>query len=233
VLRNAGLPVVELAGWKQRGGELVDVDAVVWHHDGSPPGASPSVPKYMAGQIDQNKAGAQCWVGLDGTWHLVAAGKVFHTGEVLTGKHGNSRSLGIETDHTTGEPWSGVKLLASLREGTAAILRHIGADEQAIEFHKTICSPVGRKQDPDGLDLHTERAAVAALLGGDDLTNEQAEQLATVNHFVRVIWPNQIEPMLNQIKQHLDVLMLGVPGMDIPPTPRLIQELAEKHGIDV
>lgn len=235
VLRNAGLPVVELAGWKQRGTELVDVDAVVWHHDGSPPGASPSVPKYMAGQIDQNKAGAQCWVGLDGTWHLVAAGKVFHTGEVLTGKHGNSRSLGVETDHTTGEPWSGVHLLESLRRGTAAILRHIGADEQAIEFHKTICSPVGRKQDPDGLELAVERRAVAALLthqGDDELTADEREAVLTANHFVKVIWP-EYAAKIDQILQHLNVLMLGVPEMDIPPTTRLVQELAEKHGIDV
>lgn len=71
--------------------------------------------------------------------------------------------------------------------------------------------------------------------GEDDdvLTDEQAKQLATANHFVKVIWPEEIEPMLKQIKQHLDVLMLGVPAMSIPPTPRLVQELAEKHGIDV
>lgn len=233
VLRDAGLKVVELPGWETRGGELVDVDQLVWHHDGSPPGASPAVPKYMAGQIDQGKAGAQVWVGLDGTWHLVAAGKAFHTGEVRQGKHGNSRSLGFETDHTTGETWSGVKLLASLRQGTAAILRHIGADERAIEFHKTICSPPGRKSDPDGLELATERAAVAALLGGDEtLTADEREAVLTANHFVKVVWP-QYATKIDQIHQHLEVLMLGVPAMNIPPTPRLVQELAEKHGIDI
>lgn len=164
VLRAAGITVVEHAGWKGRGTALVDVDSIVWHHDGSPPGATPSVPQYMAGQIDHGKPGAQCWVALDGTWHLVADGKVFHTGEVRVGKSGNSRALGIETDHTTGETWSGVHLLDSLRRGTAAILQHLDATEQAVEFHKTICSPPGRKTDPDGLDLAVERRAVAALL---------------------------------------------------------------------
>lgn len=118
----------------------------------------------MARQIEAGKPGAQCWVGLDGTWHLVAAGKVFHTGEVREGKQGNSRSLGFETDHTINETWSGVHLLDSLRRGTAAILRHLEADQRIVEFHKTICSPPGRKSDPDGLDLAVERHEVAALL---------------------------------------------------------------------
>lgn len=233
VLRNAGLKVVELPGWKDRGGELVDIDGLVWHHDGSPPGASPSVPKYMAGQIDQGKPGAQTWVALDGTWHLVAAGKCSHTGEVRQGKPGNSRALGFETDHTTGETWSGVHLLASLRVGTAAIVEHMGADEQALEFHKTICSPPGRKTDPDGLELDVERAAVAALLrGGPELTADERDAVLTANHFVKKIWPDYARK-IDEIHQHLEVLMEGVPAMKIPPTPRLIQEIAEKHGIDV
>jgi hypothetical protein len=35
-----------------------------------------------------------------------------------------------------------------------------------LHFHKTICFPEGRKQDPWGLDLGTERAAVGAIKRG-------------------------------------------------------------------
>lgn len=173
-LRAAGLEVVELRGWQRRGGEFNDLRACVWHHDGSAIGDSPGVPGYMAGQIDSRRAGAQLWVNRYGVWHVIAAGSVFHAGRVLRGKPGNSNSLGIETDATTNEPWPGT-LLASLREGTAALLARIGyAPSPGLEFHSTVCSPVGRKNDPDGLDLAQERRAVAALMTpaapeGDDM----------------------------------------------------------------
>lgn len=153
-LRAAGLTVVTVDGWETRGADAFDAfDAVTWHHDGSPPGASPNVPGYIAGQVDDGKPGANCWVGLNGWWHIIAAEVTFHAGAVLPGKPGNRRSIGVETDHTTGEPWSGVVLLDSLRRGTAAIFDHLHHDDTALEFHKTVCSPAGRKLDPNGLDL--------------------------------------------------------------------------------
>lgn len=165
VLRAAGLHVVEHDGWKTRGeGAFKDLTAVVWHHDASAPGYSPGMADYILHQVDLHKPGANCWVTLDGTWHLIAAEVTYHAGRVLAGKPDNHHSLGIETDHTTGETWSGVDLLDSLRRGTAAILRHLERPvSTGLEFHKTICAPVGRKTDPDGLDLAVERAAVAAL----------------------------------------------------------------------
>lgn len=175
VLRAARVPVVEMSNWKNRGnGELNIVEAVVWHHDGSPEGASPNVPTYIKGQVEAGHAGANVWVSLDGTWWLIAAGMTYHAGAVLDGKPGNSRSIGIETDHTTGETWSGVELLASLRKGTAAILNHLAKSPAiGLEFHKTVCKPVGRKNDPDGLDISTERAEVALLMSqGDDEVTE-------------------------------------------------------------
>lgn len=179
VLRSAGLTVVEHDGWRQRGnGEFTDLWAVVWHHDGSPAGASPNVPVYIAGQVDADNPGANCWVALDGIWHLIAAGMTYHAGKVLPGKPGNPESIGIETDHTTGETWSGVELLDSLRRGTAAILGYLGEDQDSLEFHKTICFPVGRKTDPDGLALTTERAAIAALLDQSTTSPQEALLMA-------------------------------------------------------
>lgn len=168
VLRDAGLPVKEVFGWKKRTCGTLIPTHVVWHHDGSPPGASPNVPGYIAGQVDKKKPGANLWVALDGTWHVIAAGLTYHAGEVLPGKPGNDRSIGIETDHTTGETWSGVELLHSLRVGTAAILNHLQKPANNLEFHKTICSPIGRKTDPDGLSVTRERIEVLNLMEGDE-----------------------------------------------------------------
>jgi len=75
----------------------------------------------------------------------------------------NSTSFGIETDHTVGEAWPTAQL-ASLRKGTAAILRRQKLSESALHFHKTICDPIGRKVDPAGLELLEERRRVHALL---------------------------------------------------------------------
>lgn len=164
VLRASGVQVKEIDGWKTRGhyGGFTGLRAVVWHHDASAVGDSPGVPSYMLGNWDT--AAAQLWVDRAGVWHILAAGPAYHAGKVLAGKPDNHTSLGVETDHTTGEEWP-VALLTSLRIGTAAILKHLGEDPSTgLEFHKTICSPKGRKSDPDGLDLADERKRVASAL---------------------------------------------------------------------
>ncbi len=180
VLRAAGVPVVEMSNWKNTGnGELLRVDALTWHHDGSPVGPS-NTANYIRNEVISGRAGANIWISLDGTWYLIAAGKTYHAGDVLDGKPGNEHSIGIETDHTTGETWSGVELLASLRKGTAAILNHLRRSPAVgLEFHKTVCDPPGRKNDPDGLEIATERAAVALLMsqGDDELTDAEKMQL--------------------------------------------------------
>ena len=159
VLRAAGLTVVEHAGWEKRGlsGGTFTPKSVVWHHDASPKGDSPGVPAYMIRNFE--KAAAQLWVDRQGHWHIIASGRAPHAGLTKLGKPGNKNSIGIETDHTTGEVWS-EPLLVSLRKGTAAIFKHMKVNENALEFHKTICFPSGRKNDPAGLDLAKERARV-------------------------------------------------------------------------
>lgn len=172
VLRSAGINVVCEKGWRRRGlspsAGPFDPKYVVWHHDASAAGPSPGVVDFMLARFET--AAAQLWVCMGcggkhpvGTWHVLAAGRAPHAGTVLPGKPDNYDSLGVETDHTTGEEWH-PELLASLRLGTAAILRHLRRNEQALEFHKTICSPPGRKTDPDGLNLSRERERVVAVM---------------------------------------------------------------------
>lgn len=168
VLRAAGIAVVAYPGWETRShGEYRTPLSVTWHHDASAVGDSPSVPQSMIRRWDV--AAAPAWVDRAGVWHIIAAGVAWHAGRVLPGKPGNYDSYGVETDHTTGEDWPPA-LLDSLRRGTAAILRHVGRSaDPALEFHKTVCSPPGRKVDPDGLDLATERINVAAYMSGQPL----------------------------------------------------------------
>lgn len=203
VLRGAGLDVVTYGGWETRGHSLkrngvtlsesgfTDLTHVTWHHDASRPGPSPGVPKYMLGNWD--KSAAQLWVSEAGVWHVLAAGAAFHAGKVRPGKPGNRQSLGVETDHTTGEDWPPA-LLRSLRVGTAAILDHLETTAAAgLEFHKTICEPPGRKTDPDGLDLLTERVMVARLMAPPSLLRTtppaSPEDPVTDEQLARVLLP--------------------------------------------
>lgn len=178
-LRAAGLTVKTYPGWESRGKPFRDLRAVVWHHDASPAGDSPGVPAYMLREMAAGRAGAQLWVDRRGAWHVLASGVAFHAGAVLAGMPGNHESLGVETDHTTDESWPSAQLL-SLRRGTAAILRRIGQDATGLHMHKTICSPRGRKVDPDGLDLHNERGRLAVLMASAALKTTPAPPPAPV-----------------------------------------------------
>ena len=163
ILRRAGCEVVTYDHWRSRGGDFTNLRSVVWHHDASPPGDSPGVVAYMLREAEAGRAWAQLWVSRRGVWHVLGAGVAFHAGRVLSGMPTNRSSLGVETDHTTGEVWPD-PLLDSLRAGTAAILAHLGRSEAGLHFHSTICDPPGRKVDPDGLSLIAERARVGRLL---------------------------------------------------------------------
>ena len=197
VLRAAGLTVLTYPGWETRsslsskgipaGPLSTDRPAVLWHHDASPPGDSPGALRWMRDQLDRpGQATANIWVDRYGVWHIIAAGVTWHAGNVNDGRWSNYQSLGVETDHTVGENWPD-SLIASLRLGTAAILRHVDrSPDDALNFHRHVNAD---KRDPDGLDLNYERAAVAALITNpapqeDDMTPEQAAQLQRVENLL-------------------------------------------------
>lgn len=181
VLRAAGLTVVEHDGWKARGLSTTrsfTPRALVWHHDASPKGDSPGVPAYMIRNYE--RAGAQLWVDRQGRWHIIASGRAAHAGKTLPGMPTNETSIGIETDHTTGEDWPPA-LLASLRKGSAALLNHLAVTASAgLHFHKTICDPPGRKVDPDGLTLTKERSVVTGLCADLKYTDPTAPKPVSV-----------------------------------------------------
>jgi len=180
LLRAAGLMVREHPGWKTRtatGYGYTDMRGVMWHHDASPPGDSPGALQWM---LTQGPA-ANCWIDRYGVWHVYCGGVSFHAGLGGPGwgvpkDRGNQFFWGIETDHTTGEAWPQAQL-ASLRKGTAALLAGLSLDPHrngGLVFHYSWTNGTvdglprfvtyGRKNDPDGLSLETERAVVAALM---------------------------------------------------------------------
>lgn len=238
VLKLAGLEVKTYDGWETRSnGDFQNLRAVVWHHDASPRGNSPGVPAYMI--RNYREAGAQCWVDRAGVWHIIASGVAYHAGKVLPGKPSNWDSIGVETDHTTGEDWPS-QHLDSLRRGTAAILRHLGRTEQDLEFHKTICSPVGRKVDPDGLEIGTERSAVARLIhdqGDDMFSDHDRAVLASINDRVsaleRAMFEGAPDYGVPGVQAIVTEIGYSVAGYDLDGKPSLIRRLAQKAGIGV
>ena len=193
ILRAAGVPVEEMtykrgpyAGrhWTKVGANgrgLSDFQFVMWHHDASKPGPSYGALEWV--MYSDVAPAASIWVDMKGTWFIYCAGLAWHAGRGGPGwgvpqDAMNSYALGIETDHTTGEPWPPAQL-ESLRRGTAAIMAAYGIDPQpGLLFHRTwtdggidgvpVLPTRGRKNDPDGLDLVTERQIVARLIAGDD-----------------------------------------------------------------
>ena len=224
VLKKAGVPVIQekyIRGpysgktWKTvgfNGQGYRAFDFILWHHDASPQGDSPGALEWMK-YMEIAPAGA-IWVcsgcngkHASGTWHLIAAGLSNHAG---TGGNDpkrrgntwgvpvdgmNAVALGIETDHTYGERWTGPKKQAqlnSLRRGTAAIMlaydlnpkpglmRHLDWTNGLIDGNGRFVT-YGRKNDVDGLDLADERRRVkrimAALSAAEDpakVTTEEA-----------------------------------------------------------
>lgn len=167
VLRAAGLPVREIAGWKARGhGEFSasGVLGVICHHTaGSSTGAYPSESVVVNGR--PGLAGPLANLGLDrnGVWIIVAAGQAWHAG---TGSapwcptdQGNNHCLGVEAESVgTRDDWTDAQR-GSYPRGVAALLSHLGLPASRAIGHKE-WAPT-RKVDPAFWDLNAFRADVA------------------------------------------------------------------------
>lgn len=175
VLTRAGLDVTEMSGWKTRGRPAstggFDPRALVFHHDASAKGPSPSEAKFIAltGRPPKIPAPlAHCWVDTAGGWHVLASGRTNHAGlgsgfGRIPKDSGNTYAIGVETDHTKGEAWAPGQLEAITR-GFAAL-----ADAMSIDPMRSICGhreyAPGRKIDPSRVDMDAFRRDVATLMG--------------------------------------------------------------------
>ena len=173
-LRGAGLRVVEIGGWQTRGhGPMVAVRTIVCHHTGSKGTGSndyPSLrtvrdgrdlgtPTELAGPL------AQLGLGVSGTWYTVAAGRAWHAGVVLRPDYGNSYAVGIEAQGDGVSPWPAVQY-DSYAIGCAALARRYGLPVDRVLGHKEVCSPPGRKPDPN-FDMAAFRRLVTTYLEDD------------------------------------------------------------------
>lgn len=175
VLKDAGLKVAEVDGWKTRGhGDMGDVKGVICHHTAGPlAGNMPSLRLVTEGRSDLSGPLAQLGLGRDGTFYVIAAGRAYHAGkgEWQGVNAGNTQLIGIEAENTGLRegpkkefPWPEVQMDAYER-GVAALLTHIGAEPIMCCGHKEFALPRGRKPDPS-FEMGPFRARVVGLISG-------------------------------------------------------------------
>lgn len=174
VLRAAGLTVVEVPGWQNRGhGDEGKVLGILCHHTCGPlHGDLPDLNVLIDGRPDLG--GPLCNLGLGRTGHffMIAAGKGWHAGRGLWQgvTDGNAHFIGIEAENTgetkgaRADTWPQVQMDA-YKLGCAAILKHIGAGVTMCAGHKEYALPHGRKDDPD-FDMVKFRDDVAKIMEG-------------------------------------------------------------------
>lgn len=246
VLRAAGCEVVEYPGWKTRGrprssGPFTPL-GVIWHHDASAKGASPFMAEFIAerGRPPEVPAPlAQCWVALDGTWWVLAAGRANHagtgTGWGAVGRDfGNTKTIGVETDNTSGEP-TPKAMYDALVTGTAAILRHLDRQaDDSLMGHKEYAP--GRKIDPDDVDMNRARHDVAVDRPSwpDPTPPAKTELLPypgpehfTIGHKCREGWVDKVKDWLNDADPRKGTQLTG-PGFT-KPTERRVAEFQAAH----
>jgi hypothetical protein len=174
VLKEAGLKVAEVPGWKDRGdGNAGQTLGVLCHHTGVRSTKNmPTLNALVNGRAaEKNLAAipgplAQLGLGRDGTFYVIAAGRANHAGKGMWRgiTSGNTHLIGIEAENSgdDDDKWPDVQLDAYQR-GVAAILKRIGQTADFCAGHKEYAQ--GRKDDPS-LDMNAFRAKVAELLGG-------------------------------------------------------------------
>lgn len=159
VLRDEGLDVYEMPGWKDVGRDMLAMFGVVWHHTAT---GTTWLDGHVAillrkGRTDLVGPLSQLGLERDGTFVCIAAGRCNHNGYGLWGNN----SIGIEAyNDGKGEPWPQVQLDA-YDAGTAAILRHLDKGANRVSGHR---EQDPRKPDPRGIDMDAARKRVAILL---------------------------------------------------------------------
>ena len=181
-LRRAGLKVVEVAGWKDRGNSTFDPDGSVDHHTaGARNGNVPSLAVCIYGRPDVPGPLCHVLIGRDNTCYVIAAGRANHAGTGgWSGISGNRNVYGIERENvgTTAEPWTAKQTEIAARAHAALIGRR---NPLLVCEHKEWAP--NRKVDAHSISGGTMRALVAryqdspSLPEEDDMTPEQFEQM--------------------------------------------------------
>lgn len=156
-LRDAGLSVVECAGWQTRGSSSFDPRGSVDHHTAGPAtGDAPSLNTCINGRPDL--AGPLCNVLIGrnptNTCYVISAGRANHAGSGgWHGLSGNSSVYGIERENvgTAAEPWRPDQTDAAARAHAALIRGRAEAD--MVCRHQEWTSRKIDTHDVNGSDL--------------------------------------------------------------------------------
>lgn len=165
VLRQAGLPVREIAGWQSSGhGDMGEILGVLAHHTaGSRTGNYPSESVVVNGRPGLAGPLANLGLARDGTWITVSAGQAWHAGSGSApwcpANTGNTHLIGVEAESCgVVDDWTDAQR-GSYPRGVAALLSYVGLPASRAIGHKEYAPD--RKIDPAFWDMGQFRADVA------------------------------------------------------------------------
>lgn len=173
ILRAAGLRVVEVPGWRERGrpastGNLNPVGVLV-HHTATSRATSDKALVDLLVRGRSDLPGPLCHFGLmrDGTVHIIAAGRANHAGTAkasgtVAAGDGNALYWGVEAANDgRGEPWPKVQYDAYVILCAVLSTDVTGNSAQTVRGHKE--TSVTGKIDPT-FDMGEFRNHVAAAM---------------------------------------------------------------------
>lgn len=164
-LREKGLEVIEISGWKTRGSSYFYPKGVVAHHTASNKNSGPVPALYTCiyGRPDVSGPLCQVLIGRDSKCRVIASGRANHAGYGgWRGLSGNTHVLGIEVENNgIGEPWS-AQLMDTYFKAAAALLEGIRKDHTWVCGHKEW---TWRKIDPYPVNMKMFRNSVKNEIG--------------------------------------------------------------------
>lgn len=196
-LRAAGLPVVEQAGWTDRGADTYGpVRGIIVHETR---GSATSTDAGEIGVLINGREGlsgpiAQLYLSRTGVWHVIASGTCHHVKVGWGGVHegyGNDALLGIEAAHAESEDWASKPAqYQSYVRGVAALAAYAGWDATRVGGHRE--HQPGEKPDPE-FSMPAFRTAVAARLEDYAMTEVDLTD-AAVTKVKEAIYRGDVDP---------------------------------------
>lgn len=165
-VKRAGVKYKKVSGWASRGhGTMGSIRGVVAHHTAGPAsGNAPSLNVVAYGRPGLSGPLSQLFLARDGTVYLVAAGVSWHAGRVNNSNFTNSHAIGIEAEATGTSSWPDHQVDAYAKL-CKALCDEFNLSTSRVRGHKEVCSPRGRKIDPN-FSMSDFRAKVGGAKGG-------------------------------------------------------------------